>query len=350
MEIHNKCSHINCVNFLSHSNSPVATQTKLAGEYHKYYAQTNEIIFIFQGKIDLTFNQAGKKAYHSNTAIFVCAGNSFSFEVIKDCFFIIFRLGDVVKFCDTFTLSTLKEYASANPSLVNHNKNVKFTTLPIHQRISPLLDCVKQYIDDGLSCHLYLDAKIREFFMLLNIYYPLHEVYDFFRLNITEDVDFSEFVRANWKKHGSIDDLAETMGLSRKQFANSFKNSFNTTPYKWMKAERSKLILNELVTSKRPIKEIAYGNGFSTLSQFSKFCTTEIGKSPSEIRKNQATILPDDLNKANMPEDLGNVGGGGGEIIDAKTGAKTPQKAACEQCRVRGERVPKGRSFSLRSK
>lgn len=51
-----------------------------------------------------------------------------------------------------------------------------------------------------------------------------------------------------------------------------------------MKANKAKVIQDEITSTNKPFKQIAYENEFSTIAQFTKFCKKEIGKTPSSIR------------------------------------------------------------------
>ncbi len=260
------------------------------GEHIKYYAQTNEVIFVTEGTIDISYNNMHHTMESSNTIFFLRFGSFFSFNVLKETHLLIFKVEEFNDFCNRFSLAFLNEYALQNPDLINHNKNVKYTSLKIHDRLTPVFTSITNYLNDGFRCPQYLDMKSRELFMLVNVYHPLADIYNFFRLIINDDIKFTEHIRLNWEKYDSINELAESLHMSTKVFTTTFRKSFNTTPYKWIKFQRSKLIHYQLISSEKSIKEIAYENGFSTLSQFSKFCTIEIGGAPSEIRKSQSAL------------------------------------------------------------
>ncbi|MFV0365371.1 MAG: helix-turn-helix domain-containing protein [Mangrovibacterium sp.] len=291
-----KCTHTSCVNLNKHSNPPVTLKNFYSAERYKYYAETNEIIFIIDGVIDLTFNNTQETIAQKDLAFFLCSGSFFSFDVVKDASFIIFKLENIVQFFEPSSLSSLKNYVNQNPELVNSNRNTKYTWIPIHERLLSSITDLKQYLNDRLDCHIFLKNRIKEFFLRINTYYPPEVVYNFFRLITNEDINFSEYVRTNWMKYPSTNDMAESLNMTPKSFVAAFKKTFNTTPYRWFKLQRSKIIHYQLISSQKPIKEIAFNNGFNTLSQFSKFCTAEIGSSPSEIRKSQSDfrrILPE---------------------------------------------------------
>ena len=120
--------------------------------------------------------------------------------------------------------------------------------------------------------------------MLLRIYYPKEEIYDFLYLILSGDTAFSEYVRLYWHRFHNVAEIAESLNITARQFSSKFKAVFGLTPYKWMKRERAKMIKTQLLDANKTIKQVAFENGFCDLPQFTKFCKKEIWKTPTDIR------------------------------------------------------------------
>jgi len=126
--------------------------------------------------------------------------------------------------------------------------------------------------------------KIREFFLMLRAYYPKDELREFLSMILSRDTAFSEYVRNNRNKFPTVIALAKSMHLTQRQFASRFKEVFGCTPYRWIKEGKILMIHRQITSTRKPIKQIAYENGFGSLAQFTRFCKTELGKTPTELR------------------------------------------------------------------
>lgn len=129
--------------------------------------------------------------------------------------------------------------------------------------------------------------KIKEFFLLLRAYYPKEQIYDFLYPILSRDTAFSEYVRKNWSKYKTVKEIADTLHQTPKQFSKKFKEVFDKPPYKWIKERRATAIYHEICSDNIPLKQIAAKYGFSTIPQFTKFCKTELGRNPGELRRGE---------------------------------------------------------------
>ena len=125
--------------------------------------------------------------------------------------------------------------------------------------------------------------------MILYIYYSKEDLYNFFYSILSQDTAFSEYIRLNWNKFHSVNEMAKSMNLTHKQFYKRFISMFGQTPQQWMKESRASSILKELIFTSKLIKQIANENSFSSEPQFTRFCKRQLGKTPTQIRKENIT-------------------------------------------------------------
>ncbi|NDV85015.1 helix-turn-helix transcriptional regulator, partial [Bacteroides sp. 51] len=197
---------------------------------------------------------------------------------------VVFRIEEMTQLCDSFSMEKLyKAHAGATD---NHTPQTPgFGVLEIHTRIWNFLDEISERLADGIKCNIYFDLKIREFFFLLKAYYTTQEVAGFFYLILSDDTAFSEYVRLHRHKFRNVEEMANSMHMTPRQFGTRFKKAFNQTPYKWMKEARAKLIRKQLINTHKPVKLIALENGFSDMAHFTKFCKKELGKTPTQLKE-----------------------------------------------------------------
>ncbi len=104
--------------------------------------------------------------------------------------------------------------------------------------------------------------------------------------HLAKENNFVELVIKNYNYTDRLDDLSEKCGFnSIKTFTRHFKNNFRVTPKQWMLSIKKEAMLNYLIDTDYPLKQIADYLGFSNLSHLSDFCLKKTGMRPDEIRK-----------------------------------------------------------------
>jgi len=85
--------------------------------------------------------------------------------------------------------------------------------------------------------------------------------------------------------HGSVEALADKLGVGARQLARLFQRHVGASPVqmaKTVRIQRAKRLLNETAL---PITEIAYRSGFSSLRRFNAAFRELYGRPPSELRR-----------------------------------------------------------------
>jgi AraC-like DNA-binding protein/quercetin dioxygenase-like cupin family protein len=94
-----------------------------------------------------------------------------------------------------------------------------------------------------------------------------------------------EYVRAHLAEPLTLDDLAQTAGLSRFYFSRAFLRAAKQTPMQFVMAMRLDAAQGMLMTSDAPLKQIARATGFSDEFHLSKSFKKALGRSPSSLRR-----------------------------------------------------------------
>jgi AraC family transcriptional regulator len=90
---------------------------------------------------------------------------------------------------------------------------------------------------------------------------------------------------ANLSDKVSLNDLAQTCGLSRGYFAHAFKTSTGVTPFQWLMRRRIERAKELLLRSSKPIEEIAEECGFADQSHLTRKFAHAIGTTPGRWRR-----------------------------------------------------------------
>lgn len=94
-----------------------------------------------------------------------------------------------------------------------------------------------------------------------------------------------KFIRDNFDKEISLDDMARVADLSTKYFCSFFKATTGTTPVRYLMNYRIERAARKLDGSDASITQIAFDCGFNDLSYFIKTFKEIKGVSPSRYRK-----------------------------------------------------------------
>jgi len=290
MELSYKREHGACPRTEHATKTTIEIMRMEKGEHSEVTIAHNEVIFFMEGQVCFMFrnfpNYEGKKG----EILFLPAGGKYSYKAVQQSVIVIFRIHGPIVLCENYSVEQLYEAQKKTAEFYLSQTRRKLSVMAMHTGIWQFLNGIVDNLNDGISCGAFFDLKIKEFFMLVRLYYTKEDIYDFLYLILSKDTSFSEYVRTRWHHFRNVEEMAEYMHLTTRQFSEKFKKIFDVTPYKWMKQERAKVIRNQLVASHKTIKQIAFENGFSDLPQFTKFCKKEIGKTPTEIRMGKKDI------------------------------------------------------------
>ena len=287
MDILYKAEHLACP-YYEQGERPVIEVAKMViGEKKKLSVANNEIVCMIEGRMRFYFLEIRTYEAVKGEILFLPVGGNYSYEALTECMVVIFRVHKPIQFCENYSIE----------KLYGNNKFISpedFDTLPqtvpagileINSRVWYFLDGVIDCITDGLKCRCWFDLKVKELFALFRVYYTKEALSCFFNTILSGDTAFSEYVRLNWRLYHSIDKLAESMNLTRKQFTKRFEKIFGELPNRWMIERKAQAVHKEITSTKKSFKQIAMENGFNSDTVFIRFCKKELGKTPTELRE-----------------------------------------------------------------
>lgn len=284
MEIVDKHKHEKCYNY-DRSDQPLAElMTVPAGKSGDLPIRTNEIVFFLEGGLHFIFSDFREHKAMKGEMLLLPAGGRYYYEALEKTVILIFRIAKPIQICESLSINKFyKHYFSRQNSGKKYEPH--FSTLEINERIWHFTEGVANCLADGIKCKGYANIVIKEYILMLSIYYPKEDLCQFlYYLQVGEDTTFAEHVRRQWHIYKNVEEIAESMWMTPRKFSAKFKEVFGQTPYSWMKENRAKLIEKELTTTDKLIKQIAFEQGFDNKSQFANFCSKELGASPTEIR------------------------------------------------------------------
>ena len=93
------------------------------------------------------------------------------------------------------------------------------------------------------------------------------------------------FIRENYAKPLTLEEMAAVAGMSEKYFCYFFKKMTNKSPVEYLISYRIECAARQLLNTDYSVTEIAYSSGFNDLSYFIKTFKAIKGVTPKEFRK-----------------------------------------------------------------
>ena len=248
------------------------TQENLCLSHH-------EIVFLVKGRLNYKICRYDWAELTEGSFTFVPIGRSVSYETREKCLLIIIRQANSLRLCHTFSIEQLYNKEEENDMVT------KIVPLETNPRLRYYLNGLRHTCSDGILCRHFFETKITELFVLLRVYYSDEQLHGLFRPILSPDTEFSEFVRKNYGKYGTIADMAAAMCLPTLQFTNRFRKIFLQSPREWMQQEKAKRIHEEICNSNKPLKQISNDYGFALQVHLNRFCNRTFGMPPGEMRE-----------------------------------------------------------------
>ncbi len=159
-------------------------------------------------------------------------------------------------------------------------------TLPIIKIIQCYLNIIRAcLITDKEISYRYREMKLYELAVLIKNNYSPESSERMFHTILDVDHAFIDFVTSNFMNVKSVEEFASLYNISLSAFYKQFRKNFKQSPYSWMKTQKTIHIKYMINDTHMTLTEISDMFGFSSLSQFSTFCKTNLGQTPSTIRK-----------------------------------------------------------------
>ena len=107
------------------------------------------------------------------------------------------------------------------------------------------------------------------------------------KLAINRIRDVIRYVETNFTEPIYLQDVADTLGISKEYFCRFFKKNMGISFVNYVNEVRAAHIYQDLIHTDDPVQIIIEKNGFTNQKLFNKTFKTLYGCTPSQIRKTQ---------------------------------------------------------------
>ena len=239
----------------------------------------NFIIFIFNGTLEISCNEFENRKFQSGEMILVLRSSSVRVRVKKNTKLYIMYFDSFLSSCDS---QLFKAYLPDVEKIV-----YDFNPIRMPEMIIVFLKQTLSLQTHKVDCIHFNSIKHREFFILLRHFCPREDIVMFLAPLIGRSLNFRNKVLEKYPllKNGRVPELADLVGLGRKNFDKRFLNEFGISPAKWMQQEKAKRLRLYLTEPDVTISDAMDKFYFNSSSHFNRFCHQYFKTSPGDIIK-----------------------------------------------------------------
>ena len=235
------------------------------------------IIFLLEGKVQVSCNSYSDKIHQKGQIALLPRNSSCYIKVLEHSVVVSCSCVQNMNFCDRFSFTTLQHFL---PEKFKYD----FCLLPITERIMEFVVLTKNCLNDNLDCVHFHELLSKEMLILFRAYYSKEELATFFHPLLGKELDFKDFVLANFLKVKDLTEFADLAHLSIDTFKRRFKETFEMPSHKWIALRKSEFIYRDLIATNKSFADIAMQYNLSSQAYLSTFCKRFFEKTPQEIR------------------------------------------------------------------
>ena len=171
-------------------------------------------------------------------------------------------------------------------STSNYSLDYNIKKIEVDRLLANFKESINILLDNPeLADESIIKTKLKEFVLLMAKTQEAPSQLDFLAAIFKPlNIEFKSTIQHNLYANLTLDELARLCHLSTSSFKRKFKESFNTSPKKYISQKKVEKAAVLLKTDGLRVSDIAYDVGFDSLATFHRNFTATYGKSPSEYR------------------------------------------------------------------
>lgn len=270
--------HLHCKNYTFTNKSAFKHFHFKQGEVFSMESKEDFVfLFMLRGKMGIFCSCMDSAVLEEDQMYSFGHGWNISANVLEDSEFLVLVFDTPHIRCDQFSMISLKQYYK--PEM---DQCVR--TLAIKPQVASFICNIIFYLDNQMYCKHLQDIKQSEWFFLMRAFYTKEENAMFFAPLIVDKNEFVLLVKEKAEKISTVNELAEACNMTTKTFTRNFKKYFNSTPKKWLQAQKKQEVKLELLRSTNNMKVLSNNLGFSSTSHLSSYCKRNFDQTIKDIK------------------------------------------------------------------
>ena len=254
-------------------------EVKKGDEIRNHSLPLNFIVFVLDGSLEISCNEFKNRLFQSGEMVLMLRSSSVHVKVLKKSKMYLF-------YFDSFLSSSDRQLFKAYlPDVEKIAYDFKPVLIP--EQIEAFIKQTLYYQNLKIDNMHFNSLKHSEFFLLLRHFCSREELIMFLSPLIVRSLSFRAKVLEKYPqlKKGRVTELADLVGMGRKNFDKCFREEFGISPAKWMQLEKSKHLRMFLTEPGITISEAMDKFHFNSPSHFNRFCRKFFNTSPGMIIK-----------------------------------------------------------------
>jgi len=278
--------HLSCVNYVTKKS--IGFSIHMLPKEEEFVLpdrSENYIVFLTSGKLELNFNQVDVKELNAEERILIPANSEGTCRVLENSFFILRAFDNKhLHLCNKFAIDDLLSFVTPADCTAK--------PIPIYPPMQMVLDSINFFLSNNISCINLHEIKQKEAFLILRTFYTKEENASLFApLLQGNNVSLPEFVRINYLKVRTAEELATRYDLDFTEFTRRFIDAFGVDPQKWMDKKKTEMICADLTLTDIPMENISKKFLFESVEEFNNFFIRNTGKTPVEYRNQNGSVV-----------------------------------------------------------
>lgn len=247
----------------------------------EYFEDEACFVFVNSGEISVRSQSDYMNLNNSNAILAKCLNYFFETNDKQK------QSGNGVEVIAVILYPTLvEELFEFDLSKSNYSLDYNIKKIEVDRLLENFKESINILLDNPeLADESIIKTKLKEFVLLMAKSQSAPSQLDFLAALFKPlDIEFKSTILHNIYSNLSIDELARLCHLSISSFKRKFKESFNSSPKKYISQKKVEKAASLLKTADLRISDIAYDVGFESLATFNRNFSAAYGKSPSEYR------------------------------------------------------------------
>lgn len=276
---------VRCSYLVSNSDSIFHQVSIKKGEHSRESeSKVNYLFVCISGKVKISYKENCTYAIAAKEFMAIPRNEALIIKALEDAEVLIMSFHSETIACGHSNLERCQL------QLQQRKTNTKPTTLKLHKTLEDVFISMLKTLKKGINCLHYQKSIQSLVLIMIEMHYSKNDILNFILPLYNEAFNFRTFIYKHFNNVESVNELIELSNLSRSTFYQTFKEEFGIPAKQWILKQRAKLIKEKFIHSDLTIKEIMFSFHFQTASEFTRFCKTYLGKTPTtlllELRKN----------------------------------------------------------------